>query len=74
MWALKLRLDFPSDRFRVYYTQSDCASSFHKVRASETVWLTDDAVRNGTDPTLRATLVYDTEDLNAPITNGACRQ
>lgn len=75
MWALKLKLDFPHDRFRVYYTQYDNPIvRFHKVRLNEPVWLTDEAVRDGIAPTLRGTIVYDTEHLDAPITNGARSQ
>ena len=33
MWAVKLKADFPLDRFRVYYTQNDNPIvRFHKVR------------------------------------------
>ncbi|HEY2389993.1 MAG TPA: hypothetical protein VGK22_02365 [Candidatus Angelobacter sp.] len=36
MWAAKLKLDFPHDRFRVYYTQYDNPIvRFHKVRVDE---------------------------------------
>jgi len=67
MWALKLKVDFPHDRFRIYHTQYDNPIvRFHKVRSNEPVWLSDDARA----PTLRVTIVYDTEHLNAPITNG----
>src|SRR3984957_20111733 len=35
-WTLKLKHDFPTDRFRVYYTQYDNPIvRFHKVRRSE---------------------------------------
>jgi len=36
MWAMKLKADFPRDRFRVYYTQYDNPIvRFHKVRENE---------------------------------------
>jgi hypothetical protein len=70
-WALKLKVDFPHDRFRVYYTQYDNPIvRFHKVRPTEPVWLPDEVVRDANVPTLRGTIVYDTEYPNAPITNG----
>jgi hypothetical protein len=75
MWALKLKLDFPGDRFRIYYTQYDNPIvRFHKVRPDEPVWLADEGVRDGNAPTIRGTIVYDTDHLDAPITNGARTQ
>ena len=71
MWALKLKLEFPHDRFRVYYTQYDNPIvRFHKVRPTEPLWLTDEAIREGKAPTLRGTIVYDTQHLETPITAG----
>jgi len=62
LWALKLKQDFPLDRFRVYYTEYDNPIvRFHKVRAGEAVWLTNEALASATDPSFRNSLVYDTE-------------
>jgi hypothetical protein len=67
LWALKLKLDFPSARFRVYYTQYDNPIvRFHKVRDDEPEWLSDEALQTATDPSFRNTLVYDTCRINFP--------
>jgi hypothetical protein len=61
LWALKLRQDFPLDRFRVYYTEYDNPIvRFHKVRINEAFWLTDEGLANATDPSFRNALIYDT--------------
>lgn len=71
MWALKLKLDFPRDRFRIYYTQYDNPIvRFHKVRPNERLWLPDDEVRSSTAPSLRGALIYDTDHLESPIASG----
>jgi hypothetical protein len=68
LWALKLKLDFPSERFRVYYTQYDNPIiRFHKVRDSEPYWLSDEALQTATDPSFRNTLIYDTARLRLPF-------
>jgi hypothetical protein len=67
LWALKLRLDFPAERFRVYYTQYDNPIvRFHRVRESEPYWLPDEALQTGTDSSLTNALIYDTATLNMP--------
>lgn len=69
MWAFKLKLDFPQDRFRVYYTQYDNPIvRFHKVRVDEPEWLSDDELRAATDPSFRNTVIYDTEYVESPVT------
>ncbi|HLK52830.1 MAG TPA: hypothetical protein VKU42_05205 [Candidatus Angelobacter sp.] len=68
MWALKLKFDFPENRFRVYYTQYDNPIvRFHKVRVDEPVWLSDEALQSATDPGFRNTVIYDTDHLDCPI-------
>jgi hypothetical protein len=72
MWAVKLKLDYPEHRFRVYYTQYDNPIvRFHKVRIHEAVWLTDDALRLATDRSFRNTVIYDTDYLEQPVTKTA---
>jgi hypothetical protein len=67
MWAMKLKLDFPQDQFRVYYTQYDNpVVRFHKVRMDEPVWLSDAALESATDPSFRNTVIYDTHYLDRP--------
>jgi len=64
LWVLKLKLDFPNERFRVYYTQYDNPIvRFHKVRHEEDAWLTDEALQTATDPSFRNALIYDTSNL-----------
>lgn len=67
LWALKLRLDFPSARFRVYYTQYDNPIvRFHKVRDDEPHWLSDEALRTATDRSFRHAVILDTSRINLP--------
>ena len=67
LWALKLKLDFPSACFRVYYTQYDNPIvRFHRVRDDERHWLSDEALRAATDPSFRNTQIYDTSRFNLP--------
>src|SRR5580658_6957956 len=59
MWAIKLKADFPNERFRVYYTQHDNPIvRFHKVRPNEHVWLSDEELLDATDPSFRDALIY----------------
>jgi hypothetical protein len=68
LWALKLKLDFPSDRFRVYYTQDDNPIvRFHKVRDSEPQWISDEAFQSASDPSFRNAKIYDTSRICSPI-------
>jgi hypothetical protein len=68
LWALKLKQDFPSDRFRVYYTEFDDPTvRFHKVRADEFCWISDEGLRSATDRCFRNSLIYDTESLENPV-------
>ncbi len=54
MWAMKLKADFPRDRFRVYYTQYDNPIvRFHKVRENEPVWLSDQQLKVCNRPQLQ---------------------
>ncbi len=72
MWAIKLKLDYPERRFRVYYTQYDNPIvRFHQVRTHEPVWLTDDALHAATDPSFRNAIIYDTDYLEQPVTRTA---
>jgi hypothetical protein len=65
LWALKLKLDFPNERFRVYYTQYDNPIvRFHKVRDDEPQWLFDEALQSATDPSFRNALIYDTSRIS----------
>jgi hypothetical protein len=67
LWALKLKLDFPSERFRVYYTQYDNPIiRFHKVRDNEPYWLSDEALQTATDPSFRNAIILDTARLHVP--------
>ena len=67
LWALKLKMDFPNARFRVYYTQYDNPIvRFHRVRDGEEPWLSDEALHAATDPSLRNALIYDTSRLGLP--------
>lgn len=68
MWAIKLKSDFPNERFRVYYTQYDNPIvRFHKVRPNEKVWLSDTDLLEATEPSFRGAVIYDTESLEAPV-------
>ncbi len=67
LWALKLKLDFPSENFRVYYTQYDNPIvRFHKVRDDEQPWLSDEALQGATDPSFRNAMIYETSRINLP--------
>lgn len=67
LWTLKLKQDFPADRFRVYYTEYDNPIvRFHKVRANEPLWLTDEHLRTAFQPGFRNALIYDTENPEKP--------
>jgi hypothetical protein len=67
-WALKLQHDFPSERFRVYYTEYDNPIvRFHKVRTGEEFWMSDEALRSSKLPDFRNALIYDTKDLTLPV-------
>ena len=67
VWATKLKADFPSERFRVYYTQYDNPIvRFHKVRPDEHMWMSDDELLDATDPSFRGALIYDTDRLARP--------
>jgi len=69
MWALKLRADFPRERFRVYYTQYDNPIvRFHKVRENEPVWLSDQQLRSATDRSFGSAVIYDTNYFDTPVT------
>jgi hypothetical protein len=68
MWAMKLKADFPLDRFRVYYTQYDNPIvRFHKVRENEAVWLDDDGLRSATDRSFTSAVIHDTDYLDNPV-------
>jgi hypothetical protein len=68
MWALKLKFDFTESRFRIYYTQYDNPIvRFHKVRANEPLWLSDEALQSATDPSFKDAFIYDTDFLDRPI-------
>jgi hypothetical protein len=68
MWALKLKFDFPENRFRVYYTQYDNPIvRFHKVRVDEPVWLSDEALQSAIDASFRDAVIHDTDYLHRPI-------
>jgi hypothetical protein len=65
LWALKLKSDFPSERFRVYYTQYDNPIvRFHRVRDGESYWLTDEALQTTPGPSFRGAIVYDTSKIH----------
>jgi hypothetical protein len=67
LWALKLKIDFPFTRFRVYYTQYDNPIvRFHKVRHDEPHWLSDKALQSASDPSFRNALIFDTSKLDVP--------
>lgn len=68
MWAMKLKADFPLERFRVYYTQYDNpVVRFHKVRVAESVWLSDEQLRYAADRSFSGALIYDTDYLDKPV-------
>jgi hypothetical protein len=61
---LKLKIDFPAARFRIYYTQYDNPIvRFHKVRDGEAFWISDDALQTATDPSFRCALIFDTDEI-----------
>jgi hypothetical protein len=61
LWAIKLKEDFPYERFRVYYTQYDNPIvRFHKVREHEAPWLPDEAIMTARGD-LKNALVYDSQ-------------
>ncbi len=65
LWALKLKLNFPAARFRVYYTEYDNPIvRFHKVRDDESHWLPDETLHAATDPSFRNALIYDTSRIS----------
>jgi len=65
LWALKLKMDFPSYRFRVYYTQCDNPIvRFHKVRDGEACWLSDEVFQSATDPSFRNAMIFDTANIH----------
>jgi len=68
MWALKLKLDFPNDQFRVYYTQYDNPIvRFHKVRDGEAHWLSEEDLQSATDSSFRDALIFDTAKISFVI-------
>ena len=68
MWAMKLKADFPHERFRVYYTQYDNPIvRFHKVRTDEPVWLSDEQLMSATDRSFSSAVIYDTDYLDKPV-------
>jgi hypothetical protein len=61
LWAMKLKEDFPTERFRVYYTQYDNPIvRFHKVREDEAPWMPDEAIM-AAQGDLRNALVYESQ-------------
>ncbi|HKV94674.1 MAG TPA: hypothetical protein VJW20_19170 [Candidatus Angelobacter sp.] len=69
MWAAKLKIDFPDDRFRVYYTQYDNPIvRFHKVRSDEHEWLSNDDLQAAIEPGFQSAVIYDTGYLERPVT------
>jgi len=71
MWATKLKLDFPHDRFRVYYTQYDNPIvRFHKVRTGEAEWLSNEGLRSSINSSFTDAIIYDTDRLDKPIIKG----
>jgi len=68
MWAIKLKHDFPTARFRVYYTQYDNPIvRFHMVRPNEPLWIDNAGLLKATDPSFRSAIIFDTDNLDAPI-------
>lgn len=68
MWAMKLKADFPRDRFRVYYTQYDNPIvRFHKVRENEPQWLSDQQLQSATDRSFGGAVIYDTNYIDEPV-------
>jgi hypothetical protein len=67
LWALKLKLDFPFERFRVYYTEYDNPIvRFHKVRDDEPCWITDEVLQTEADSLFRNAVIYDTSRISLP--------
>jgi len=59
MWRQKLEADFPSYRFRVYYTEdNDPTVRFHRVHVGEANWLDENDWLN--DVAAGKVIVYDT--------------
>ena len=68
LWALKLKEDFSSERFRVYYTEYDNPIvRFHKVRPNEPVWIDDEALRTAANSCFLNSVIYDTQYPTEPI-------
>jgi hypothetical protein len=60
-WALKLRMDFPAERFRVYfYAGDEPIVRFHKVRPNEDFWL--DEAQVSEDILSGRVVIFDTEN------------
>jgi hypothetical protein len=74
MWTLKLKAEFPHERFRVYYTQYDNPIvRFHKVRSNERAWLSDDQLKDATDPSFASAVIYDTDYIDNPVVKMAIK-
>jgi hypothetical protein len=68
LWALKLKQDFPSEQFRVYYTEYDNPIvRFHKVRVGETFWISDEGLQSAISVSFQNALIYDTDSIEEPI-------
>jgi hypothetical protein len=68
LWALKLAEDFPTERFRVYYTEYDNPIvRFHKVRTDEPVWISDEALRTSANSCFLNSVIYDTQYTTEPV-------
>src|ERR1017187_2838898 len=73
LWAMKLKEDFPDERFRVYYTQYDNPIvRFHKVREDEAPWLPDEAITTARGD-LRNALVFDSQRSAFPVSTSEGR-
>ena len=65
---MKLKADFPHNRFRVYYTQYDNPIvRFHMVRSDEPMWISNEQLKSATAPSFSDAVVYDTEYIDSPI-------
>jgi hypothetical protein len=72
LWAIKLKAEYPKERFRVYYTEYDNPIvRFHKVRPNEPEWLSDEGLQSATDPSFRNAIIYDTDHLDTPVLQNA---
>jgi len=68
LWALKLKQDFPSDRFRVYYMEYDNPIvRFHMVRIGEAVWVSNESLQAATNSSFLNSVIYDTGLLDEPV-------